>query len=102
MVLWCVLVGSPLSWLDFAHAAFFGLARALLMLFALLRGGLLSLVVALFVMFSLLEVPLTLDFTAWFAMRALPVLLVVLGLSLYGFKTALAGKPLFGRELLDD
>jgi eukaryotic-like serine/threonine-protein kinase len=102
MVLWCVLVGSPLSWLDFAHAAFFGLARALLMLFALLRGGLLSLVVALFVMFSLLEVPLTLDLSAWFAMRALPVLLVVLGLSVYGFKTALAGKPLFGRELLDD
>jgi hypothetical protein len=53
-------------------------------------------------MFSMLEVPLTLDVSAWFAARALPVVAVVVALSLYGFRTALAGKPLFGRALLDD
>jgi len=102
MVLWCLLVGSPLNWMSLTHAWVFGVVRSLLLLFALWRGGLLSLVVTLFVMFSLLEVPLTLDLSAWYAARAVPVLLVLVGLSLYGFKTALAGKPVFGRELLDD
>jgi serine/threonine-protein kinase len=102
MLLWCLLVGSPLQWLNLLHAWLFGLGRAVLLLLALLRGGLLSLVVALFVMFSMLEVPLTLDVSAWFAARALPVVAVVVALSLYGFRAALAGKPLFGRALLDD
>jgi hypothetical protein len=102
MLLWCLLVGSPLNWMSLLHAWVFGLVRAMLLLFALWRGGLLSLVVTLFVMFSLLEVPLTLDLAAWYAARALPVVLVLFGLSLYGFKTALAGKPLLGRALLDD
>jgi hypothetical protein len=88
--------------MNLLHAWLFGLFRAVLLLVALLRGGLLSLVVALFVMFSMLEVPLTLDISAWFAGRALPVVAVVVALSLYGFRTALAGKPLFGRALLDD
>jgi hypothetical protein len=58
--------------------------------------------VSLFVMFSLLEFPLTLDVSAWYAARALPVVAVVAGLALYGFRTSLAGKPLFGRSLLED
>ncbi len=43
MVLWCLLVGSPLQWMSLLHAWLFGLFRAALLLFALLRGGLLSL-----------------------------------------------------------
>jgi hypothetical protein len=30
------------------------------------------------------------------------VVAVVVALAVYGFRTALAGKPLFGRALLDD
>jgi len=102
MVLWCLLVGSPLQWMNLLHAWLFGVFRAALLLLALVRGGLLSLVVALFVMFSLLEVPLTLDVSSWYATRSFPVVAVVVALAVYGFRTALAGKPLFGRALLDD
>jgi len=101
VILWCVLVGSPLSenqWYGWA----FGLARALLLLFALRAGGLLSLSVSLFVMFALLEAPLTLDPSAWFATRALPVVALFRALAVYGFRTSLAGKPIFGRPLLED
>ncbi len=101
MAFWCMLVGSPL--VDspaFGWAP--GLLRALLLLFALRKGGLLALSVALFVMFSLPEVPLTLDVSAWYACRALPIVAVVAGLALYGFHTSLGGKPAFGRSLLED
>ena len=49
-----------------------------------------------------MEVPLTLDLSAWFATRTLPVVGLFLALVVYGFRTALAGKPLFGRPLLED
>jgi len=66
------------------------------------RGGLLSLAVALFYMFSLIEVPITLDVAAWYAPRALPVVAVLVGLAIYGFRTSLGGKPVFGSSLMDD
>jgi hypothetical protein len=62
----------------------------------------LSLSVSLFVMFALLEAPLTLDPSAWFATRALPVVALFAALAVYGFRTSLAGKPIFGRPLLED
>jgi hypothetical protein len=76
--------------------------RALILLLVLRRGGLLSLAVALFYMFSLIEVPITLDVGAWYAPRALPVVGVLVALALYGFRTSLGGKPVFGSSLLDD
>ena len=79
-----------------------GAIRALTMLVVLRRGGLLSLAVTLIFMFTLIEVPITLDLGAWYATRAMPVVAVLLGLALYGFRTALGGKPVFGSSLLDD
>jgi hypothetical protein len=75
--------------------------RAAIYFVALTRGGLLRLVAALFCLFSLVEAPLTLNLSAWYASRSLPVLLTIAGLALYGFRVSLAGKPAFGR-LLDD
>jgi hypothetical protein len=58
-------------------------------------------VVTLYVMFASVEVPLTIDLTAWYAVQALPVVGVVLALAAYGFHTSLGGKPAFGRVLED-
>ncbi len=79
-----------------------GLARAVVMLLVLTRGGFLALVVTLYFWFSLIEAPLTLDLSAWFATRLIPVGVVLLGLTVYGFYTSLGGKPALGRALIDD
>jgi serine/threonine-protein kinase len=102
MALWCVLVGAPALGENLPVEWATGLARALVMLFALWRGGLLGLTVTLFCLFNLVEAPLTLDLSAWYAARALPVVAVLAGLAFYGFRTSLAGKPLFGHSLLED
>jgi len=52
--------------------------------------------------FAVFEVPMTLDVSAWYGTLALPVVLTVVLLAVYGFHTSLAGKPLFGRLLLED
>ena len=101
MALWCVLVGAPVLGENLPFEWATGLARALVMLFVLRRGGLLGLTVTLFCFFNLVEAPLTLDFSAWYAGRALPVVAVLAGLAFYGFHTSLAGKPFFGRLLED-
>jgi hydroxylamine reductase (hybrid-cluster protein) len=58
-------------------------------------------VIALYFMFSLLEVPITFDVTSWYAMHAMPVVIVLLGLAVYGFHVSLGGKPALGGALED-
>jgi hypothetical protein len=101
MAAWCVFVASPMHSENPLVEWPFGLLRAVVMLLVLLRGGLLALAVTLVVTFTMIELPLTLDFSSWYAMRGLPVVLVMAGLAVYGFHTALAGKPMFGRALDD-
>jgi hypothetical protein len=101
-VLWCVLMSSPVLGQDAATEWLLGFVRSLIFLAVLLRGGLLPLIVTLYFMFCLAEVPLTLDVSAWYALQGLPVVAVLLGLTVYGFYTSLAGKPIFGRALIDD
>ena len=100
--LWCLLVGSLVLGENPALELAGGLARALVLYLVLTRGGLLALTVTLYVFFNVLESPLTLDFSAWYATRALPVALVLVGLAAWGFRTSLAGRPPFGRTLLED
>src|SRR5438552_11576604 len=97
-VAWCVLVSGPLEGEPFVS----GLVRAALLLLVLARGGLLALACALFVVFSIPEAPFTLDLSAWYAARALPALLVLVGLAAYAFHTSLGGKPMFRGALLDE
>ena len=99
---WCLMLFPPLrpgdpviEWID-------GGVRAIVLLVLLTRFGLLSFATALFFMFTTFEAILTLDLSAWYAPRGLPVVLVFAALVVYGFRTALAGKPAFGKALLDD
>jgi serine/threonine-protein kinase len=97
-ILWCLVMSTPNG---FEHPIL-GAIRAFVMLGLLLRGGLLPLVVALYVVYSALEVPITLDVSAWFAAQAFPVIGAIVALAVYGFYTSLGGKPLFGGALLED
>ena len=49
-----------------------------------------------------LEFPLTTDFSAWYAGTSLFVLLVLAAVAVYGFRIALAGRPLFPGMRLED
>jgi hypothetical protein len=102
MAAWCVVMGGPFGGEDPVIGWVGGLLRAATMLIVLRKGGLLGLVVSLFFMFMTFETQLTLDFSPWYATRALPVLAVFAALIFYGFRTSLGGKPAFGGTLLDD
>ena len=78
------------------------LVVAALFVAVLLRFGLLALAVAQFVFLLLESFPFTMDFSLWYAGRSLFALLIILGLAFYGFRTALAGQPIFGSAALDD
>jgi serine/threonine-protein kinase len=100
--LWCLIISGPLLGEHPLAGWVSGLFRAVFMLLVLTRGGLLMLATSMFVMFAAVEVPLTLEVTAWYASRAWPVLLAITALAVYGFHTSLAGKPMFGGPLLED
>jgi protein kinase-like protein len=101
-LVWAALLAAPIVGEGRTIGWVAGGFRALILLLVLRRGGLLSLAVALFYMFILIEVPITLDLGAWYASRALPVIAVLAGLAIYSFHTALGGKPIFGSSLIDD
>jgi hypothetical protein len=46
--------------------------------------------------------PVTSDFSAWYAGSSIFAAALGLGLILYGFKTSLAGQPLFKGALVED
>jgi serine/threonine-protein kinase len=65
------------------------------------RFGLLAALAGSFMRFVLMFLPWTLDFSAWYAARALPGALVVGGLLLLGFFKALGGQSLFRDPLAE-
>jgi predicted Ser/Thr protein kinase len=67
--------------------------------FALVRFGLITLGVAVFVANTLLNVPVTFDFSRWYASSVLCVPIVMLALAAWGFYVALAGQQLFKAEV---
>jgi serine/threonine-protein kinase len=71
-------------------------------LLVILRFGLLSTFVASFIVLVMGFTPATLDLSAWYASRALLVHLFVLALTIYGFVTALAGRPIFGDPIREE
>lgn len=74
----------------------------LVMLLALRFGGLLAMVTAFFCAYSVGWPPLTLDPSEWYFFRTLVALLIPAALAVYGFRAAMAGKPLLGRLGLED
>ena len=73
----------------------FVVAFAALMIFCLLRFGLLPLAVA-WVSLEIVAGPLSTDLSRWYAWRGLFSVILLLAIALYGFRLAIAGKPAFG------
>jgi hypothetical protein len=61
-------------------------------LLVLFRGGLLMLVLIYVTGAAINNLPLTFDTTAWYASQTFVLLLFIGGLTLYGFRTAVAGR----------
>ena len=73
-----------------------------LMLLVLLRFGLLAMCFSQFFILIFNFFPITTDFSAWHAGATIICLTVAAALILFGFKTSLAGQPLFRGSLVDD
>jgi hypothetical protein len=65
------------------------------------RFGLVALASGIFTADLLANIPATTDFSAWYAGATLFPFLVVAALAVWGFYTALAGRPLIREELFD-
>jgi len=66
--------------------------------FALVRFGLITLLVAVFVANVMLNVGMTADFSRWYATNALSVPIGVLAIAIWGFYNALGGRKLIKEE----
>jgi serine/threonine-protein kinase len=75
------------------NIAFFGVA-----VFILMRFGLLSMAVALFISIFTGQFPLTSDWSVWYSGEMAFTAIVVLAFALFGFRTAQAGQSLFKEE----
>ena len=80
---------------------FFEVLIAALVVFALIRFGVLALMSGIFVLLTLRAFPLTTDFSAWYAGSSLFAIGSVLALTAYALYTALAGRPLFKAGFLE-
>jgi serine/threonine-protein kinase len=91
-----------LSGENFAIELPFAVLMATLLVFVVLRFGLLSVAVGGVVAPFLIVAPITLDFSQWYAGRSLFALLLFVAIALYGFRTALGRRPIFGAVALED
>ena len=76
-----------------------GVVGAALIVLIAMRYGLLALAVMFFTENVLFFAPPDLRFGTWYFARPLMVALLMLGLALYAFRCALAGRSPFGRLL---
>ncbi len=65
------------------------------------RFGLIALAAGIFTVDILASTPMTTNFSVWYATSPLAALLLVLGLAIWSFHTALAGRPLFKQDLFE-
>ncbi len=65
------------------------------------RFGLVALAMGIFTANILLNTPMTTNFSVWYASSPLGALLLGLGLAIWSFHTALAGRPLLKQELFE-
>jgi hypothetical protein len=76
----------------------FVVLTAAVIMFALLRLGILALAVGFFVLTLFTSFPITVDFSQWYSAQSLFMFGVFLTLLFYGFRVALGNKPLFGEQ----
>jgi len=91
-----VLLGALASTGSPALAALFTAVSTGLLVFAMLRFGLVALIASFFVMVLLQMFPITADFSAWYAGASLFALLSVAALAALAFRASLAGRRLLG------
>ena len=103
LALWILLfvVIALLTRANITMLPFAGLAAAIV-LFALARFGLLTIIATMFYFYFWADVPFTTEITAWYATNFLIIGALCLALATYGFYTSLAGQSLFGGRLLQD
>lgn len=87
--------GSIYNWIAAA-------VTAGLLTFTLYRFGLLAMMAAIFFLQMYIHFPVTRHFTAWWAAGFTLDLIIMLGVLLYSFRSALGGQSLSGAKLLDD
>src|ERR1700691_3896637 len=87
------VIGTPASP---ALAALFAGIETGLLVFVMLRFGLVALIASSFVYELLLLFPITADFSVWYAGASLFALLSVAAMAGFAFHASLAGRPLFG------
>ena len=69
--------------------------------FAVVRFGLISLAVGVLCADVMINMPLTLDFSNWYAARPLCVVLVFVAIAAWGFYTSLAGQRLWKEDIFE-
>ncbi len=79
-----------------------GVVASFVTLFVLLRFGMLALVFTQFFLLFFNLYPITSEVTAWYAGASAFAAVLGAALILYGFKSSLAGRPLFRGSLLND
>jgi serine/threonine-protein kinase len=98
------LVGAVINYPgEGSLAVYAGFLAILLPLFwvMLIRFGLLSAVIWFSMGDLLTQLPMTFDFSAWYAGSCVPALILVFGVTFWAFRTSLAGRPLFRDTLLE-
>lgn len=86
---------ASLSGENFVIEIPFALLQAALLVFAVLRFGLVAVAVASFANVLLAATPITLDLSQWYAGRSFFTLMILSATAFYGFRTALGRRPLF-------
>ncbi len=72
-----------------------------LLVFIILRFGFFALVVAVFVLDSLISCFLTTDFSAWYSQSSFAIAIVIVAMALRGFRLSLGSRPLFSPAALN-
>lgn len=72
-----------------------------ILVFLMLRYGMFALMVMIFVINCCMELSLTPDYSAWYGLSSLAVLLMMSALALWGFRVSLGGRPLFSTAALE-
>ena len=89
--------GSGHFWIGFLNTA----GALMLFILLLVRVGLLAAVMQVYVFGLFIFFPVTADLGAWYAGAGVTALLVLAALTLFGFTTALAGRPALGKAALE-
>ena len=86
--------GGPVLWM------FWTIIYGILV-FLMLRYGMFALMVMIFVINSSIELYMTPDYSAWYGLSSLALLLMMSALALWGFRVSLGGRPLFSTAALE-